>query len=517
MRPWLTAPEVDIAETDLLPYKSILFEKIIEDNGVKSTIINLDLLRFAEKVRPGADVYELISQEVEKTEADWVIIDCLESSYVNTIVLTERIKKRNHDMKIVLTGLHPKTVSEKTLKNFEWIDFIIYGEEEIAVLEILEFIKGKKELDDLSNLVYKKNKKKITFNYLSGDNLPQADYSSYIKRNKEELPEKLVLELEGGRGCPHKCLFCGDHDWQGNYRRKSNEKIIEEIKNNIEKTGVREFFFGDYNFGANMDELSDFCKKVTDLSISWSCLLRIDDLTEEILNELKSSGCVGFFFGMESGDPKIQKKIGKNIDINKADSIIEHSHNIGLKNTASFIIGFPEETLSSLEKTMEKAVYYSKKGCKTELNHLIPMGNSDIFRKNKKNIYFDSLFYTRMIGEIKNNEIDLIKGYPEIFSFHYRIKNDRLSHYYLLAIYATSFLIDKFPETIASLAEKEGSVLNALKMVLNLPDKPQQMRRKDFLKVMKDLSKNPEEHFGDILFTKEIKNNFIKDLTFKNL
>ena len=67
---------------------------------------------------------------------------------------------------------------------------------------------------------------------------------------------------------------------------------------------------------------------------------------------MKKAGCWIIFLGIESASQKILNQIGKKISISQIRRAVKTLKDAGIQILGSFILGFPNETLRSAEKTI---------------------------------------------------------------------------------------------------------------------------------------------------------------------
>ena len=115
------------------------------------------------------------------------------------------------------------------------------------------------------------------------------------------------LSLYTGRGCPAQCTFClwpqtiGGHK----YRVRSAQNVADEMAY-MKKLfpQVKEFFFDDDTFTANLPRAREIAKKLAPLGLTWSCNSRAN-LDYETIRQLKDGGLRLFLVGYESGNEQI--------------------------------------------------------------------------------------------------------------------------------------------------------------------------------------------------------------------
>ena len=290
---------------------------------------------------------------------DIVGLSCLDTSLLNTVVLSKAIKKKNKNVKIILGGPGIFYNYSELMDNFIFIDYCIIGEGEIALEKLIDYLNGKISIDSVPSLVYR-NGSHILANKpakcVDINALPYLCFDLY-----DIQPASLQsINCETGRGCPYKCTFCSTTTFWGNqFRVKDPERIAEEIQyycSLYKKISHFDFHSHD-NFLTSKHFIKQLLNAVEkcNLKISWNCSSRIDQLDDEFIEILKQSGCNYIDCGPESGSLRIRKLINKDINYeNTIKNIKKLIHNnIGI--AVNFMFGFPTETLEEIEETFEQA------------------------------------------------------------------------------------------------------------------------------------------------------------------
>jgi radical SAM superfamily enzyme YgiQ (UPF0313 family) len=140
----------------------------------------------------------------------------------------------------------------------------------------------------------------------------------------------------------------------------SSNKVLDELELLYKKYGVRHFRINDDNLTLDKKRILEICQGIVKrkLNIKWDTPSGVAmwTLDEEILDAMKKSGYYRITFGIESGCEKTLKYVGKNIDLERARELIDYCHKIGLWTASFFIIGFPYENSSDLDKTVDYIV-----------------------------------------------------------------------------------------------------------------------------------------------------------------
>lgn len=272
--------------------------------------------------------------------------------YFNDVEFAQEIKKRFPNVKIVLGGANP-WLEKKTLEATDYIDLVIYGHAENALLEYLKWLDGTVE----------------TYNYKTFDTgmkyviaehtYPYKDTENLTVKWKSTDPIKYVKStgLEISRGCIFKCKFCS-YPLIGKKRFdyiRSVDNLSDEIKRNWEEFGLKTYLFADDTFNDSTHKLEQVYKAIrrSNVDVSFSSYLRVDLLHRnpeqiELLNEM---GLHGANFGIESWKESTRKTIGKGLKNEEILDVYKRLKN-GNKNlwiNTYLIAGLPGETVEDME------------------------------------------------------------------------------------------------------------------------------------------------------------------------
>lgn len=301
-------------------------------------------------------------------------------------------KLLNPDVKIVVGGAHPSNCPE-SLKNSQ-IDFIFRGEAEEAFPKFIsELLKKKPDFRKVPNLGWKKGRKVIMNPIRFIENLDSLPFPDFELMNFKEYPKLYLARrfpcapILTSRGCPFSCTFCSGWRISGKqFRARSPENIIEEIKILQRKYKIREFQIWDDNFTLDKQRAKKFCDILIkeNLNLKWWCPngVRLETLDKELLLKMKESGCYAIALGIESGSERVQKDMKKNLNFNHLREIVSFAHKIGMRTQGFFIIGYPTETKEDILKTIKLAK--SLPLDRASISLFQPLFGSEIYEQLKK-------------------------------------------------------------------------------------------------------------------------------------
>ena len=277
------------------------------------------------------------------------------------------IKKRL-GVPVVVGGCHITALPERTLAEFPAFDYGIYGEGEETVLELLSYLYNEdpaQELRSIRGLVFR-DKEDIIDNGPRSlmtseqlDALPFPSFHHYYGNNTQALKdEHSYYVMISGRGCPYSCAFCMQVLGR-KIRRRSAENICKEMEYAIAQYGTHIVSFVDELFLANDNRTREILQLMIETGLSkkikWSTHTRANIVTPELIALAKQAGCFSISMGVESGDAEILKAIGKGITIEQVKNAVRIVKEAGLSLETYFIIGHPNETRETAQKTIDLA------------------------------------------------------------------------------------------------------------------------------------------------------------------
>ncbi|MDF1883725.1 cobalamin-dependent protein [Sulfurimonas sp. SAG-AH-194-C21] len=280
--------------------------------------------------------------------------------------------KKHTDIKIVMGGLHPSALPKRTLEE-EDVDYVIEGEEQIPLNELLNTLKSDGDLTKVSGLWYRDNFK-IKHNskplliqdldkYLplaAWDLLPMDKYRAHNWHCFDNIENRMPYgAIYTSLGCPYKCTFCCINTPFGgpSIRYRSPELVVQEIELLNKQYGIKnikiidEMFILDERHYMKIVDL--LIKKDLDLNI-WA-YARVDTVHEETLSKLKQAGFNWLALGIESANADIRDGASKKMRVDDIKGIVKKIQGSGIRVIGNYIFGLPGDTIESMQETLDMA------------------------------------------------------------------------------------------------------------------------------------------------------------------
>ncbi len=339
----------------------------------------------------------------EARNYDDVIIHTSTPSLNNDCKVAEAIKQQRPGTQIGFVGAHAAVLPTETLKASWAIDWVGRKEFDFTCKEVAEG----RPLDTIAGLSFKKNGK-IVHNperemIQNMDSLPWvADvYKRDLQIERYFIGYLLhpYVSLYTGRGCPAQCTFClwpqtiGGHK----YRVRSPENVAAEMAY-MKKLfpQVKEFFFDDDTFTANLPRAREIAKMLGPLGVHWSCNSRAN-LDYDTIKSFKDNGLRLFLVGYESGNEDILKRIKKGVTMDEMRRFTKDCHQAGVVIHGTFILGLPVETPETVENTIRFAQELDVFSIQVSL--AAPYPGTELYEQARLNSWF-----------VKQDKADLVEA-----------------------------------------------------------------------------------------------------------
>ena len=346
---------------------------------------------------------------------DIVGISCMTPNQNEAYKTARTVKRILGNPLVVLGGVHATFMYDEILKKVREIDVAVIGEGEITLYELCiawkknfssEYFPGIKGIAFRHNGTVAVTPPREKIEQLDDlplpafDRLVLPDISTYLKKSGD-------LPILTGRGCPFNCAFCSTSVMHGRkYRKRDPVKVADELEYLKNRYNHDNFSIVDDTFTIDKERTKKICEEIIrrNLNINWGCSARADTLDPELIKIMSCAGCKGLFFGIESLDDEVLKKIKKGFTAKKAVRMVEMAVDEGITVDISFILGLPGDNLNNTKKIYEFVKNHKISG-RILINTLQILPGTDIYRnpdrygikysKNYKSTWVGSTSFTK--------------------------------------------------------------------------------------------------------------------------
>lgn len=277
-------------------------------------------------------------------EYDIAGFSCFKSNFKTTLEIIKILKSKKPNIEIILGG------PEITRQFFKGADFLTTGAGKLSNLNVA----GEGELSLFEYITGRNNGRKISQFYELGD-LKDLPFPEYKGLDLSLYPRRNAISILSSRGCFKKCAFCSERLLYKKLRFRPAENVIDEIAYHRSNNRIENFIFHDSTINSDLKKLEDLCDGIIKNfgSIKWEAQLYIrDDMSVDLLEKMKKSGCYNLFIGLESGCDKTLRNMNKGFNAKQALSVFKKLNKAGLFFGISIIVGYPGETKKDFEGSL---------------------------------------------------------------------------------------------------------------------------------------------------------------------
>ncbi len=372
MRFLLINPFYPLSETPSPPLGLAFLAAVLENAG-----INVKLLDFV--VYPYNT--ETLQTEISNFQPDFVGLTSVTMTFDNAIGIVKEVKGINPDIITVMGGPHVSFCARETLNLYPELDFIVIGEGEETIIELIQAARGDRNWDDIKGIAYKNGSTAVTTGvrpFVDVNTLPMpARHLTPLGRYRAL---GMPISMTSSRGCPYHCIFCVGRKMVGaKVRYKNAGSVVDEMEY-LSTLGFHQINLADDLFTANKKHCHAVCDEIIrrHLNVKWTSFARVDTVSTDVLIKMKTAGCQAVSFGIESANARILKTIKKGITLDQVVEAIKMCNTAGIMPHASFILGLPGETPETIQETVDFGLEMKKLGLSYGFHLLAPFPGTEI-------------------------------------------------------------------------------------------------------------------------------------------
>ncbi len=304
-----------------------------------------------------------LQEELIKVKPDVLAIYVNLMTKLNVLEIIKFTKSNLNQTKIILGGPEIKYNANDFL-NFG-ADYLVIGEGEETSFELIKAL-NENRFDDIKNingLGFSENNKIIFTEERSKlkeiDSLPfpnrdKVNLKLYLDAWKERHGEN-AISVSTMRGCPYTCKWCSRAVYGLSYRRRSPKNVCDELELIEKDYSPDTLWFVDDVFTISHKWLSEFKNVLSErnLKIKYECITRADRLNENVIKDLKASGCFRVWIGAESGSQKVIDLMDRRVDVNQVREMIKLAQKYSIQAGTFIMLGYPGETEEDIEETIK--------------------------------------------------------------------------------------------------------------------------------------------------------------------
>ncbi|HOO57258.1 MAG TPA: radical SAM protein [bacterium] len=271
-----------------------------------------------------------------------------------------RLLREATGLPVLTGGINLRLYPRETMQYPE-IDYAIIGEAGPVVKPFFEALESGAAPEGIPGAAYRSDGGPVI-------NMPENfdfDFDDYPLPARELVDNSLYFSHVSQRrnfsiglsatGCPFNCNYCAVPGKK--YSVRSTENVLAEVDECYSRYSIREIDYFDATFTVNRRRTVEICEGLIrrGYDFEWSCRSRLDTVDDDLLGLMARSGCKRIYFGIETNDEEILKRIHKGLHNVDTLSVLSRCRAVGIRPLGFFMIGNPGETRETALKTIRFA------------------------------------------------------------------------------------------------------------------------------------------------------------------
>ena len=265
--------------------------------------------------------------------------------------------------RVVVGGPDPANYPQEYLDH--GADVVVFGEGELTLSELIpELLHGRRELHRVAGIAFKDEHGRMVVTparrLLSDlDGLPLPDREAICLQQYMDTWRRhhgmSSISLITARGCPYSCTWCSHAVFGKTLRKRSPEKVVEEIAAIQEQYHPDVLWYADDVFNIQPRWLYRLAGalKARNLHIPFECICRADRMDEDLIRLLRHMGCFRMWIGSESGSQRLLDRMKRGVTVEQIQSITRLAKKHGIETGMFIMWGYEDETDEDILATIE--------------------------------------------------------------------------------------------------------------------------------------------------------------------
>ena len=307
----------------------------------------------------GRQVAVELAEQAQRLGASLVVLELSDGdSYAGSVTIAEAIRERLPEVHIAGVGRKAAWFREIILQSAPAFDTVVFGDPEMAVVDLLEVAEGKRALGSVPGIVYRTADGTAETGRDDSTPLEQfapAVYDAAVYPAMAD-DEKIKLAIvTDSRGCPNRCAFCVHPMEDGGRQRVAPAEHIVDTMDMLQREhGISVFRFGGSSTpGELMHQVAEEIL-ARGLHIEYNSFGHFRSCTPDHFQTIADSGLYSLFFGLESGSQEIlDRACHKGIRLEQVEQTVKAAQAAGIFAATSMIVPMPFDTEQTLAESRE--------------------------------------------------------------------------------------------------------------------------------------------------------------------
>lgn len=401
------------------PIESLSVMAMAEHEGLATQLFDVNHLIETGRLQVEPDIWTKAAALAAELDPALLVMETWADTFHHTVLLLRALRRTLPDVPAIFLGAGTSALAVETLAAIPEVDGVIRGEAEPAMAVLARTVLSRR-LPPAPGLV-RRTEWGVQDAELTAvedlDALPRPAFHRSFLRPGDSVP------VEAGRGCDVGCTFCAlAGQWSPRYRPRRPERLAEEMLDLGRRyPGSVIDLCQDARFFADSARVHQLCACLAahPNRPRFTCHARIDALDASALSALAGAGCCGILFGIESGCPDMQARIGKRLDLSRIAGTIAAASRLKITTRATFIVGFNGETEASMARTAHALFEARRAGAQTAVQVLRAQPGTPSFDQDSARLVFEPLLAT--VSPDDREAQDVVAALPRLHAASYRL------------------------------------------------------------------------------------------------
>lgn len=314
--------------------------------------------------------YDDIEKRITDIMPDVVATTAFTAEMVDALKVLKLAKGINPKIITVIGNVHPTFCYEEILRESgNCVDFIVRGEGEVTLIELMDVLMAGDDPAKVKGLVYLRDgyvhvtpQRGFIWDL---DSLPLAwdliDWPIYTYRPMEDSTLAIV---SSSRGCNQQCSFCSQQlFWQRRWRGRNAEDFVNELEYLRDIFGVNVVMISDETPTLDRRRWERILDLLIERDVGTKILMetRVDDILrdEDIMWKYRKANVNHIYVGVEATTQETLDIFKKDIKVEQSKRAIDLINEYGIISETSFVLGMPDDTKEKIRDTVELAKFYN--------------------------------------------------------------------------------------------------------------------------------------------------------------
>ncbi len=330
--------------------------------------------------RKRGDVKRAVQKILDRFRPEVLGLSSMTFSYETARSIAWMARQHNPDIVTVLGGYHASMMYREIATSWDrnLFDWLVRGEGDFAITEIIEVLEGRRDPDQVRGASYQADGRFVhtddrPLQDLSGLNLPARHKRGYIGAHQGLWPADV---FETTRGCTLACNYCSIHTMYGKSHRFFPIDYVLRDLQQMSRRLVKEAFCSDDNMTNDLDRLEELCDAMivnrkrlfTDIRITTQATCAGIAESQRVVNKMAKAGITKVFLGIENVSQKTLREIKKGNIVELTRTAVRRLHEAGICVVGGCITGFPHDDVQEIR---ENYAFFKDLGVEHTISQII--------------------------------------------------------------------------------------------------------------------------------------------------